>query len=152
VVVRAYRPDDEDACRALFAELVDAHRALYPGAQIGERFELAGETFVAEEDGRVVGYAGLLRHGRQAELEPIVVARDARRAGVGAALAAAAVERARAAGAIRVFVRPVARNRDAIAFFRSAGFDVLAYVQLQLDLDERERRAGETLAGVEFLV
>jgi [ribosomal protein S18]-alanine N-acetyltransferase len=107
---------------------------------------------VAEEEQRVLGYAGLLWHGRRAELEPIVVAREARGRGVGHALAGRVVEAARGGGAVRVFVRPTARNLEAIGFFHELGFDTLGYVQLQLDLEPRERRAGETIAGYDFKV
>jgi GNAT superfamily N-acetyltransferase len=91
-------------------------------------------------------------HGRRAELEPIVVARDRRGHGVGRSLADAVVSAARAAGTIRVFVRPTARNAEAIRFFHSCGFDLLGYAQLQVDFEDRERRPGVRLAGREFSV
>jgi N-acetylglutamate synthase-like GNAT family acetyltransferase len=150
VIVRDYEPRDREACRALFAELVEIHRELYSDAQIGAEFVLEGRIFVAEDEKRVVGYAGLLRHGRLVELEPIVVAQEERGSGVGRALAERVVEEARATGAVRVFVRPAARNRDAVAFFHELGFDTLGYVQLQIDLEPRERHAGERIAGREF--
>jgi len=53
---------------------------------------------------------------------------------------------------VRIFVRPTARNRDAIAFFHELGFDVLGYVQLQIDLAPRDRRGGEGIAGRDFRV
>jgi N-acetylglutamate synthase-like GNAT family acetyltransferase len=152
VIVREYEPGDRAGCRALFEELVETHRALYPGGEVGSEFELAGRIFVAEEAGSVVGYAGLLWHGRRAELEPIVVARGHRARGIGRALAERVVNEARDAGAIRTFVRPTARNSEAIAFFHAVGFDTLGYVQLQIDHEPSERRAGERLAGREFRV
>jgi N-acetylglutamate synthase-like GNAT family acetyltransferase len=152
VIVRDYEPSDEDACRALFDELLATHRQLYADAEIRGELTLEGRIFVAEDDECVVGYAGLVRHGRQAELEPIVVAREARGRGVGRALAERVVEEARAAGAVRVFVSPTARNRDAVAFFHELGFDTLGYVRLQIDLEPRERHAGERIAGREFKV
>src|SRR5436309_10602341 len=98
MIVREYRTEDHDACRALFAELVETHRELYPGADIGGDFVLDGTVFVAEDEGDVVGYAGLMWHGRRAELEPIVVAGASRGHGVGRALAERVVEGAKAAG------------------------------------------------------
>jgi hypothetical protein len=62
------------------------------------------------------------------------------------------VQEARDTGAVHVFVRPTARNREAIAFFHSVGFDVLGHVQLQVDLEERKRHAGERIAGRYFRV
>jgi GNAT superfamily N-acetyltransferase len=152
VIVRDYEPRDRDACRALFDELVETHRKLYPDADIGGAFAPEGRLFVAAENGSIVGFAGLLWHGRRAELEPIVVAHAARGRGVGRQLAVRIVEEARGAGAVRVFVRPAGRNRDAMAFFHELGFDVLGSVQLQIDLEPRERRLGETIAGRDFKV
>jgi len=71
---------------------------------------------------------------------------------VGRALAERIIEEAKAGEALRVFVRPTARNRDAIAFFHELGFDVLGYVQLQLELEPRDRRPGERIAGRAFKV
>jgi|ERR671923_1416012 GNAT superfamily N-acetyltransferase len=152
VLVRDYEPGDREACRELFQELVEAHRRLYPDGDIGSEFTLDGTIFVAEVEGRLVGYAGLLWHGRRAELEPIVVASTHRGRGVGRALAERVVEEARHGGAVRIFVRPVARNRDALAFFHSVGFDVLGYLELQIEFQPRERRGGERIGGREFRV
>jgi len=152
VIVRDYDARVLEVCRALFHELVETHRAHYPDGEIGEAFELSDRTFVAEVEGRVVGYAGLIWHGQRAELEPIVVARSHRGTGAGDALVARVVQEARDAGAVRVFARPTARNAKAIAFFHAAGFDVLGYVQLQIDLEPRERRPGEHVAGRAFRV
>jgi N-acetylglutamate synthase-like GNAT family acetyltransferase len=152
VIVRDLERADRGACRSLFQELVETHRALYPGSEIGSKFRLEGRIFVAEDEGRIVGYAGLIWHRRVAELEPIVVAQDHRRRGVGLALAERVMKEARGGGAVRIFVRPTARNREAIAFFRSVGFDVLGNVQLQVDIEPRERRVGESIAGCDFRV
>jgi len=123
-----------------------------PAPISAENSPSTGSSFVAEEEGRIVGYAGLLWHGRKAELEPIVVAPAARGRGVGRALAERVVAEAKARDAVRVFVRPVGRNRDAIAFFHELGFDTLGYVHLQIDLEPRDRRPGERIADREFKV
>jgi N-acetylglutamate synthase-like GNAT family acetyltransferase len=115
------------------------NRALYPEADIGGEFGLEGRTFVADEQGEVLGYASLRWHGRRAELEPIVVARASRERGVGRTLVQRVVQEARDGGAVRIFVRPAARNREAIMFFHSVGFDVLGYIELQIDFEPRER-------------
>jgi hypothetical protein len=48
-------------------------------------------------------------------------------------------------------VRPVARNADAIRFFRARGFDVLARVELQLELVPRlDWRERADVADVSF--
>ena len=153
MIVRDYRAEDELTCRALFEELVDVHRRLYPDAEIGSAFELGGRLFVAERDGEVVGFAGMLRHPHSVEIEPIVISPGSRGRGVGRALLERIVEEARAAeGVTQVYAQPAGRNRDAFAFFNSVGLDVLAYVRLQLDLEPRDRRPGEILGGREFRV
>jgi GNAT superfamily N-acetyltransferase len=153
VIVREYRVADEDACRKLFEELVDVHRKLYPDAEIGATFSAEGRLFVAELDGGVVGFAGMLRHPHSVEIEPIVIASGRRGDGVGRALVERVVEEARAEeGVTQVYAQPAGRNRDAFAFFNSVGLDVLAYARLQLDLEPRDRRPGETLGGREFRV
>jgi GNAT superfamily N-acetyltransferase len=140
VIVRDYRAADEDACRALFEELVDVHRRLYPGAQIGAAFSPEGRLLVAEDEGEVVGFAGMLRHPHSVEIEPIVIKPGMRGAGVGRALVERVVEEARAQeGVTQVYAQP-------------AGRDVLAYARVQLDLEPRDRRPGETLGDREFRV
>jgi GNAT superfamily N-acetyltransferase len=153
VIVREYRAADEDSCRKLFAELVDVHRKLYPDAEIGATFSPDGRLFVAELEGEVVGFAGMLRHPHSVEIEPIVIASGRRGDGVGRALVERVVEEARAEeGVTQVYAQPAGRNRDAFAFFKSVGLDVLAYARLQLDLEPRDRRPGETLGGRAFRV
>jgi GNAT superfamily N-acetyltransferase len=92
----------------------------------------------------------MIRHGRRTELEPIVVAERYRGRGVGRALVERVAAEARAGQSLGVFVRPTARNASALAFFRSAGFDVLTYVRLELDFEPRDRSLGASLAGLEF--
>jgi GNAT superfamily N-acetyltransferase len=160
VRVRKYVDGDREQCRALWRELVQTHRQLYDDPTIGGDDPEAGfdrhvdefgadNVFVADNAG-VVGLAGIVWHGKHAELEPIVVASGSRSRGVGRALAEAVISAARARGARRVFVRPTARNKDALAFFHRIGFDGLAYVQLQLDFDDRPRNGRETIAGLTF--
>jgi N-acetylglutamate synthase-like GNAT family acetyltransferase len=152
VIVREYEPRDEPACRALFDELVEVHRALYPDGNIRADFQLEERILVADDEGRVVGYVGLRRHPKSVELEPVVVAQDQRGRGVGRALVQRAVDEARVEGVRRVYVSPTGRNQDAIAFFHSVGLDTIGYVHLQLDLEPRERHPAERLAGREFRV
>jgi N-acetylglutamate synthase-like GNAT family acetyltransferase len=152
VIVREFEERDLDACRSLFEELVETHRRLYPDGDVGSTFELPHRVFVAEEDGRLAGFAGLYRHGRHAELEPIVVLPDRRAGGVGRALVERVVREARDGGAVRIFARPTARNRDAIRFLHACGFDGLGYVHLQIDFEQRERRPGERIADRDFRV
>ncbi len=161
--VRGYEPRDLDSCRQLWVELTQRHRDIYDSPGIGgddpgrafddHLAKIGGENvWIAEVDGRVVGLAGLIP-GDDPELEPIVVTEQCREQGIGRLLALAVFTAARAGGARTIQVRPVGRNVEAIRFFHRLGFDILAHVQLQLDLVPRERDpwvAGERLAERDF--
>jgi N-acetylglutamate synthase-like GNAT family acetyltransferase len=78
-----------------------------------------GGVRVAERDGRVVGFAAVVRDAGAWELDGLFVEPDAMRGGVGSALVADVASRADAAGVreIRVVAQPGAR-----AFYERAGF------------------------------
>ena len=162
--VRPYLDTDREVCRGLWRELTQTHRDLYddqsiwhdrdPGDFFDEHLASAGaeHVWVAEVDGRVVGFTSLLRHGEAVgELEPIVVAPDARGSGVGRALANQVLARARELGLRRLDVRPVARNEAAIRFFHDLGFDSLGQLDLMIYLQEpKDWPVRETIAGRAF--
>jgi GNAT superfamily N-acetyltransferase len=140
-VIRKYNPGDFDACRALWKELTERHRDIYDdhgigGADPGQGFETylrhpnRRASWVAESQGQVIALAGLLVQGEEGEIEPVVVSLTHRSKGIGRALVQHVVEQARAMGVKYVSVRPVARNREAIAFFVRSGFDLLGHVDL----------------------
>jgi N-acetylglutamate synthase-like GNAT family acetyltransferase len=163
--IRAYREADRTACRALWRELTQTHRDLYDDQSIGgdrdhgdyfdEHIERVGSdrVWVAERDGHVVGFTSLIVDAEQpvAELEPIVVAREARAAGVGRLLVERVVSASRELGLRRLDVRPAARNESAIAFFHELGFDTLGQLELMLYLQEpKDWPVRERLAGRDF--
>ena len=162
IAVRPYEPRDRDACTELWAQLTEWHRELYEDDSIGggdltvwfDRYlaeERPEHVWVAEREGRVVGFVGALRRGERWELEPIVVERSERGCGVGLTLATTLIDAAKAEGLRGVEVRPVARNTSALRFFHGLGFDVLGQLELTLDLVKPERwRAGERLADRDF--
>lgn len=163
MTIRRFREADSPACRALWAELTRWHRALYDDPSIGGDDAGAGFDdyvrefarawlWVAEREGSVVGLAGLILRGQQAEVEPVVVSFDARGEGIGRALVETAVEAARAQGVGQVKVSPVARNAQAIGFFHRLGFTTLGHVDLLLDLRRPPEywRSGEQLADRDF--
>jgi ribosomal protein S18 acetylase RimI-like enzyme len=165
VRIRLYEEGDLDACRALWVELTEWHRDIYespeiggddPGRHFDEHLERvgAGNIWVAEEDGRIVGMTGLMQ-GDHWELEPISVSAGYRRRGVGRELAETVIAAARERGARTLQVRPAARNAEALRFFHELGFDILGQLELQIDFVDRGRelwRPGERLADRDFRV
>lgn len=80
-------------------------------------------TFLAvDEDGGALGHVMLRRLGEDAELKRLIVPASARRRGVGRALTAAVIERARAEGARRVILQTGAPQPESVALYTGAGF------------------------------
>jgi GNAT superfamily N-acetyltransferase len=78
-----------------------------------------GRTYVAEEDGAVVGFAAWARAGGVMELEDLFVDPDWRRRGIATALVGRIVDVVRAQGAQCL---EVTANPDAQGFYHAAGF------------------------------
>jgi len=134
-LVRSAREDDLPAVVALMAAGaltggredpadLDRYRAALADAQ-----RAPSDVLVAERDGEVVGVTQLivfrhlqLRGGLCAELESVHVREDVRGRGIGAALVAAAVERARALGCHRVQLTSNLARTDAHRFWERMGF------------------------------
>jgi len=90
---------------------------------------LTGEVFVGERDGRVIATLQLTiiqqlgyRGSKVAEIEAVRVATDLRGGGLGAEIVKFAVERARAAGCIRVQLTSNKERVDAHRFYERLGF------------------------------
>jgi ribosomal-protein-alanine N-acetyltransferase len=81
---------------------------------------------VAEQDGEMLGYAGLMAGGAEADVQTIAVAPAARGRGVGGLLLDALVARARAAGATSLLLEVRADNAPAIRLYASRGFERIA--------------------------
>ncbi|MFN2587903.1 MAG: N-acetyltransferase family protein [Actinomycetota bacterium] len=141
--VRPGRESDADAVTALLVELRDFQAALQPG---NPRFRVAGETwaeearrtlsdpawrvFVAEEDGRVVGFASLRfarkPWGTSCEVDSLVVADANRGRGIGRALMGACESHGRSAGAAGMRLHVTAGNDAAVNFYERLGYEALA--------------------------
>jgi len=161
--IRPFAPHDAETCRRLWEELTEWHREIFDSPEIGgeepgrafdEHLVTVGpeNLWVAEDEGKIVGLAGLVT-GVEAELEPVVVAGDHRGRGIGRMLAEAVVDAARERGARTVKVRPVGRNVEAVRFFHGLGFDILFQLELGMDLVDRGREVwvpGERVAGRDF--
>ena len=94
-------------------------------AELGSR-----HTFylVAESDGRVDGYAGLLAPigSSQADIQTIAVVPEARRRGLGRELVTALLAEATTRGAREIFLEVRADNPNAQALYESLGFEEIA--------------------------
>jgi ribosomal-protein-alanine N-acetyltransferase len=79
--------------------------------------------FVAEKDGGVVGFAvGAMQADGVGELESVVVADAARRAGIGRVLCGAVIDWCGAQGAMEIALEVRAGSVGAIAFYQGLGF------------------------------
>jgi GNAT superfamily N-acetyltransferase len=78
-----------------------------------------GRTYVAEEDGSLVGFASWIEAGRTIELEDLFVHPGWMRHGIATGLVKRIVEVLRAQGAERL---EVTANPHALEFYRAAGF------------------------------
>ena len=150
--IRPYAEGDLHACRSLWEELTEHHREIYgdptiDGPDAGLQFDdhLArlgpGQIWVAEDDGFVCGLVGLIATAgeEEAEIEPVVVTRVRRDAGIGTELLAAATAEARNLGVRFLNIRPVARNTGAISLFARAGFRLVGRVELFQELAPSDR-------------
>jgi [ribosomal protein S18]-alanine N-acetyltransferase len=105
-------------------------QALFPDAWSVETFwaELARvpETrhyLVADDDGAVVGYAGLMTVGRQADVQTVAVAPDQQGRGYGATLLRAIVDEATSRGCTEVLLEVRVDNEPALHVYEKAGFE-----------------------------
>ena len=162
VQIRRYSSKDLDACRALWVELTEWHRQIYsdeaiggtdPGAHFDDHLNRAGadRLFVAESGSKVIGLTGLLINGDEAEVEPLIVSKPFRHRGIGSMLLEAAIHEAKRLRVKYLNVRPVARNAEAIAFFRSSGFVNIGRVELFMDFSDKKWNPGIKLHDLDFL-
>ncbi len=145
ITVREYEPADLLECRELWRALTQRHRDIYrdpsiggtdPGLEFDQHLAhpRLAKIWVAVLDGEIVGLCGLLAEHDEVELEPIVVHPGHRDRGIGARLVQQAVAEACRLGSKFINVRPVARNVEALAFFRREGFRFLGRIELSLRL------------------
>jgi N-acetylglutamate synthase-like GNAT family acetyltransferase len=150
--IRSYAAADLEACRRLWEELTEHHREIYgdptidgedPGRQFDEHLRRVGpgRIWIAEDDGAVCGLVALIATDgeEEGEIEPIVVSRSRRGAGIGAALLATATAEARRCGVRFLNIRPVARIGRAISLFVRAGFGFVGRVELFQELAASNR-------------
>lgn len=155
VSIRAYRPTDHNACRALWAELTELQQDLYDDPDLGAtdpgvgfedyltRLNLSGMWVADDSEEGVVGFVGLTLNGRAGEVYPVVVTQRHRSRGVGGELLAHLAEQAKRRGLRQLVVLPDTRNVAAIRCLHAAGYDTLAAVRLTLNLTGGAGNADE---------
>jgi GNAT superfamily N-acetyltransferase len=164
MAIRSYSSGDLEVCRALWTELVQRHRDIYddqtiggeePGLEFDAHLELVGpdKIWLAESEGRVVGFTSLITKDKEAEIEPVVVSREHRGRKIGEELVKHAIEEAKKLNVLYLNVRPVARNREGISFFRDCGFRTVGHIQLFIPLGEGKEgvwKEGLEIFGEKF--
>jgi [ribosomal protein S18]-alanine N-acetyltransferase len=109
-------------------EVMELERLLFPEDAWSERTyreELAGRTrhyVVAEDAGRLAGWAGLAAAGGQSDVLTIGVRPELQGRGIGARLLSALLEEAAARGCVEVFLDVRADNRRARSLYERFGF------------------------------
>lgn len=129
IALRPARPDElpllwelrtravAHACAAHYgADVLAAWLASPPGASLHTLIDQGG-ALLAEEDGRLLGYAAL--DTASGEVEAVFVEPDRHGQGIGALLMHAVLDAARAAGCTRLFL---SASLNAVPFYERAGF------------------------------
>lgn len=116
-IVRPARKEDVPQVHAFIRPFVAAGRLLE--RTIEELDQLIDDGFVADDAGRIVGFAALEVYSKKlAELRSLAVAEAYRGHGLGRGLVAACVERAREKNVLEVMA--ITSSEE---FFRACGFD-----------------------------
>jgi ribosomal-protein-alanine N-acetyltransferase len=123
-VLRAMTVADLGAVLKLEGELFGEEAWSRPMLE-GELAQVPGSRhyLVAEQDGQVVGYAGLLAAGTQADVVTIAVTGRRQGQGTGAALLTALLAEARRRGCTEVFLEVRVDNLRAQQLYRTRGFE-----------------------------
>ena len=130
MVVREATIEDAAAIAPLLDQLGYPSAAEQVAARLSRLAHSSADAlWVAEEEGLVVGLAGIhvsnsLEHDASvAKLSELVVDERRRRAGIGAALVEAAEREARSRGCGILFLTTAERRAEAHAFYRRLGFE-----------------------------
>jgi ribosomal-protein-alanine N-acetyltransferase len=112
--IRNPSPSDVAALLSILAESPEA--SLWSEASLLETCS-SGSVWVAEQDGRVVGFLIGRAAADEFEILNVAVARSHRRRGIASGLVKAALEWSRTAGARRAYLEVRASNEAAIALY-----------------------------------
>ena len=111
VIEQAVFDNEAWSRQAMYSELTGSHRRYF--AAIGQH-------------GQLVGYAGVLIVGEEADIQTIALTPEARGSGSGRLLMNALLTEARAKGATQVFLEVRADNLVARGLYVSLGFEQIA--------------------------
>ena len=161
VTIRRYRRANRASCRRLWRDLTERHREIYSDPTIGGRdpedffdkhLRKVGEknVWVAVIGGKVVGFLGMILDDEEAEMEPVVVHHSHRGKGVGSDLVGMAIKEAERLGVKYLNVKPVARNAEAIKFFRAKGFENIGRIELFMDFSDKRWKTGIEVHDLPF--
>ncbi|HUW43034.1 MAG TPA: GNAT family N-acetyltransferase [Thermoplasmata archaeon] len=161
LTTRRYRRTDRESCRRLWRDLTERHREIYSDPTIGgqdpedcfdKHLKKVGEKniWVAVIGGKVVGFLGIILDNEEAEMEPVVVHHSHRGKGVGSALVETAINESERLGVKYLSVRPVARNAEAIKFFRAKGFENIGHIELFMDFSDKRWKTGIEVHDLPF--
>jgi ribosomal-protein-alanine N-acetyltransferase len=112
---------DAQRCAELECMVFDGDDPWSPEAFL-EALAAGHHYLCAREDGSLIGYAGLVRLGREAEVHTLAVDPAHQRRGIGRTLLRAILDHAVGA---TVFLEVRTDNESAIRLYRSEGFDVI---------------------------
>ena len=170
VSIRRFRQADRGALRDLVLQLHETLRSLdvdlAPGDQVIERYfkelmvrveQTAGAIFIAEDDGRMVGYVclwGLVRPDDLDErpdpysfMAELFVRPKYRSRGIGLTLVERAERHAVDCGTYKMELKVLARNESAIQFYEALGYAPRVVV-LSKRLGTREKVTAPWKSGV----
>jgi ribosomal protein S18 acetylase RimI-like enzyme len=164
ILVREYRDSDYAACRSLLGELAQHDAEIYEDPSIAgddpgrgfDKYLGRGDrcgSWVAESEGQVVGFAGLLDTvGEEgvAEIEPAVVSVNYRREEIGSTLIRHVIEETRKKGFRFLTIRPEIRNEKAFALYARLGFNLVGHIELFQELSptsDRKWKPGIVIHG-----
>jgi RimJ/RimL family protein N-acetyltransferase len=128
-VVRPGRPEDARALAELFAAVAEERNgiAAEPPVDVdrrAKRYEdsIGGTLLAVDADGTVIGSLDVIASGHGFGEIGMMVARPWRSHGVGSALVAAAIEKARTEGLHKLALEVFPHNEAAVALYRKFGF------------------------------
>lgn len=129
VEIRPARYEDPDVQKLVAEALADLAQRYGGGSgddspvQVDDFAPPRGRFFVACDGDGLVGCAGWRAHGEDAELKRMYTAPPARGRGVARRMLAAVEESARSAGLRRMILEMGDKQPEAIALYRSAGYE-----------------------------